>query len=530
MTARMNTPSQRDVSESTKATLSKPENDSQTKSASSSAQHDLNSTAPCIGGSTMDSMTWEQWGHLPKPTIPPREEFQPIEKFVSDAINSRHVNSLPATPSEEGEAMSSPSSNSTPAAAGYRAILDLLRKQDDLPMLRKVYLALRTNGIEKMSSERSKHNRMIHYIFRMTPFDFRQRESEVMQNHSLGIAYLNFIVALTSANSVFLTPTLNSLWKRIRWTDAVTPDERTRYIPTKEQLSEADEQALLKYQLQANSLLHGALRKVIQLVPKGSTEIYPVIASSFPFKLTPSNEQVNYIKQCMIVLKYVPTMQRKFLELCVDKCLEIDVEIRIAKNGSVKIEERGNGAFDKNSDGELDNDGTNHQLDEEDIKEQNKLKEECLEKLKAQTDEEKVDEMADKLDTLMYLIFEHIGTMAKSKKKTARQLFNMLMPTFDSVILTTHRCKFVQFIIIFLCGLDKGEESSEHLEEKTDNGVQIYLFREFAAKLIDVVLDPVRATVTRQSAACYLASFASRAACVCPETAVSYFMILFHYL
>jgi RNA polymerase I-specific transcription initiation factor RRN3 len=79
----------------------------------------------------------------------------------------------------------------------------------------------------------------------------------------------------------------------------------------------------------------------------------------------------------------------------------------------------------------------------------------------------------------------------------------MISPVFDSSVLTTHRSKFVQFVIFVICGLE-------------NEGVS--LDREFAAKLIDIVLDPYRATVTRQSGACYLASFISRASYVSPET------------
>ena len=44
------------------------------------------------------------------------------------------------------------------------------------------------------------------------------------------------------------------------------------------------------------------------------------------------------------------------------------------------------------------------------------------------------------------------------------------------------------------------------------------MYREFASKLLEIVVDPYRATTTRQSAACYLASFISRASFVLPET------------
>ena len=103
----------------------------------------------------------------------------------------------------------------------------------------------------------------------------------------------------------------------------------------------------------------------------------------------------------------------------------------------------------------------------------------------------------------MYILFEHICAQASSTDDGAQGVYQMLSPVFDSSILTTHRSKFVQFVIFVTCGLDnKG----------------VFLDREFAAKLIDIVLDPYRATITRQSGACYLASFMSRASHVSPET------------
>ena len=125
----------------------------------------------------------------------------------------------------------------------------------------------------------------------------------------------------------------------------------------------------------------------------------------------------------------------------------------------------------------------------------------------------------------MYLSFEHLKSSSSSS--TPRELYRMILPAFDQIILTTHRSKFAQFVILFLCGLDHDiadnkdpvkyiDDEDEDMEE---NMMQSELSREFAAKLINLVLDPFRATVTRQSSACYLASFVSRASFVCGETA-----------
>lgn len=108
----------------------------------------------------------------------------------------------------------------------------------------------------------------------------------------------------------------------------------------------------------------------------------------------------------------------------------------------------------------------------------------------------------------MTILLEHI--YAYAGEHGAQSLYRMVSPVFDSSILTTHRSKFVQFVVLVLCGL-------EH-QQINDTTTLSQLDREFAAKLIDIVLDPYRATVTRQSGACYLASFISRATYVSPET------------
>ncbi len=77
-----------------------------------------------------------EWAQLPRmPALPPREEFQPVEKFITDAIQSRHYQ-----PKNDKELLQHKAS---PASAGYRAILDLLHKKDDLQMLKKVGLSMK---------------------------------------------------------------------------------------------------------------------------------------------------------------------------------------------------------------------------------------------------------------------------------------------------------------------------------------------------------------------------------------------------
>lgn len=106
---------------------------------------------------------------------------------------------------------------------------------------------------------------------------------------------------------------------------------------------------------------------------------------------------------------------------------------------------------------------------------------------------------------MMLLIFQHVADRVQKKPEVAPILFQMLIPVFESTILTTHRSKYVQFVLFHLCGVN--------------TTTAMDLERDFAGHLIEGVLDHSRAVVTRQSAACYLASFVSRAKYVCAETA-----------
>ena len=71
--------------------------------------------------------------------------------------------------------------------------------------------------------------------------------------------------------------------------------------------------------------------------------------------------------------------------------------------------------------------------------------------------------------------------------------------------------------MFLVCGLE-----SNAIQNRVDSGLDNLqhplLHRDFAAKLLEIIVDPYRATLTRQSAACYLASFVSRASYVGPET------------
>jgi len=47
---------------------------------------------------------------------------------------------------------------------------------------------------------------------------------------------------------------------------------------------------------------------------------------------------VNYARQILVVVEYVPSLREKALGLIIEKCLEIDVEIKIEDTGKFCLE------------------------------------------------------------------------------------------------------------------------------------------------------------------------------------------------
>lgn len=217
------------------------------------------------------------------------------------------------------------------------------------------------------------------------------------------------------------------------------------------------------------------------------------MSSSFPFYSWSKEILVWYAKQCFKVLDYLPSIRQRILELVIDKCLEMDVNIFIKDNGDAIIDE--------------EEQATQREGNQDENEENDALEGKPLTPLV-----DKIDELSDKLDALLELVFEHVYNRCQQGSASAHETFHDLLPIFESSILPTHKSKFVQYCMFFCSGI--ASQDAAHSEHENE----LILYRDFASKLIDIIVDPYRATSTRQSGACYLASFISRASFVSAET------------
>lgn len=243
------------------------------------------------------------------------------------------------------------------------------------------------------------------------------------------------------------------------------------------------------------SRLHAALATLLRLVPKARTELYPIIHGNTPFRARAVGEIVWYYKQALRVMEYAPLIGADVLELAVDRALEMDVEIKITDCGQALLDREA-----------ADNDENDvAAIFELDMGSTTPAKKQAL------AANVTVNEMADKLDAMMLLLFQHI-----SRAPSCGKIFKRLLEVFNNSILITDKSKFVQFLLFYTCGVGSNElvpVPVENGQVEDDN-----MDRIFVSNLIAVLYHPFKSVVTRQTGACYLASFVSRAEFCKPET------------
>jgi RNA polymerase I-specific transcription initiation factor RRN3 len=235
----------------------------------------------------------------------------------------------------------------------------------------------------------------------------------------------------------------------------------------------------------------------MRLVPKARSELLPIIAARFPFWKAGKQKLMWYCIQAFQVLDYLPAIRKSLFELVIDKCLEIDVNIKIKDNGDVSVEQ------ERKEEEEKENEkGGNREVP-------------CSLEADGTND---VDQLSDSLDSLLALLMRMMS-QGCSDGQGAREVYYEILPVFESTIITTHKSKFVQYCLFYLCGLEWERSSTSNASVvKVSNQEHSILHRDFASKFFEIIVDPYRAMLTRQSAACYLASFVSRASYVEAET------------
>ncbi|KAL4436668.1 hypothetical protein ABPG75_003807 [Micractinium tetrahymenae] len=276
-----------------------------------------------------------------------------------------------------------------------------------------------------------------------------------------------------------------------------------------------------------------ATEKVLLLVPTAGSRLLPLLASNLPHKLRDRNTQCLYLRAAFALAegRAGGGIREGVLAGVVEHLIGIDVEIRWEDIAEVQDE-----AEAKEEEGGLPAE------EEPDIFELEGMSELYLANHDGSSGEEassprpatrggwegghalsqpagggaaagapgaaageeagkpRVDDTADKLDSMMELTFAHLARRAEAGQGAAA--WDTLLAAFERCVLLTHRSKFTQFVLFHAC-----RQSPEHC------------CRAFLHLLISRLTDRQQPPITRSACAAYAASFLARAA-FCPEPLV----------
>ncbi|CAM4783157.1 unnamed protein product [Rotaria magnacalcarata] len=212
---------------------------------------------------------------------------------------------------------------------------------------------------------------------------------------------------------------------------------------------------------------HETLQQLVLIVPLSLTLLCPTAEQHFPFMTKDVNIQVIYIRNLLRSLSYLSMQRSRYLEIIASKLIRIDVH---ASRKDILHAEKVN-------------------IEDELVF--------SLEQLHTNDNNEMKHDQADKLDCLMYVLFEYITTVAVQNGIVnyleAKSLFRDLLNVFNKILLPTHDSSHVQYLLFHICSFH-----TDFSDEFMNN-----CWRTFTSPSVSMTF--------RQSAVCYLCSLIARA-------------------
>ncbi|CAF3338861.1 unnamed protein product [Rotaria socialis] len=212
---------------------------------------------------------------------------------------------------------------------------------------------------------------------------------------------------------------------------------------------------------------HETLQQLVLIVPLSLTLLCPTAEQHFPFMTKDANIQVVYIRNLLRSLSYLSIQRSRYLEIIVSKLIRIDVH---ASRKDILHAEKVN-------------------IEDELVF--------SLEQLHTNDNNEMKHDQADKLDCLMYVLFEYITNVAVQNGIVnyleAKSLFRDLLNVFNKILLPTHDSSHVQYLLFHICSFH-----TDFSDEFMNN-----CWRTFTSPSVSMTF--------RQSAVCYLCSLIARA-------------------
>jgi len=256
-------------------------------------------------------------------------------------------------------------------------------------------------------------------------------------NETTIAAYVDFLVHLNSAQPVFLIRTLETFVRN--FLPKVGPNARINVAHT---------ERICNY-------IHTGLKKILWIIPAASSKLWPLLQEFFPHRVIHIDMQQLYLKNLLCIMDYCPTLRERIIQMIIDKMIQIDVEIKLDELPDDDVETKEPQIFDV-------------EVEERQVE---------------------IEEMANKLDVMMDIFLDYLSKRSSSE---IDEFYHILVKCFDRIIIQTHKSKYTQFILFFLCNMKPS------------------FCEQFLTYLCNKMIDSNESLHIRQACAAYIGSFLGR--------------------
>ncbi|CAH1793612.1 unnamed protein product [Owenia fusiformis] len=234
--------------------------------------------------------------------------------------------------------------------------------------------------------------------------------------------------------------------------------------------------------------LHNCLEAITRLVPMTSTILMAILSKEFPFRSKSTYIHECYVKNLLLLLRYIPHLRPAILELIVDRMMHLDV--RSPRDVIEESEESEEDDIEEEQGPDREQESGVFSMEVEEASTQPAFQ------TGPQEEVPMVHPEAQRLDSLMDIMFKYIDSQCHDKNELdyekCKVLYREFLNVFDKIILATHASSHVQFIMFYIC----------RLKQPLCDGFIDYLWKK--------VQDPNMQVVFRQSAVAHIASLVSR--------------------
>ena len=204
-------------------------------------------------------------------------------------------------------------------------------------------------------------------------------------------------------------------------------------------IREGNQVILRRNSEQVAVLLHELISMLISTVPTSTSSLFDSLRDQFPYYSNPLQNYQQYNRNLLIITTYCPVLRDKIIELIIDKLMQLELTL---PNDSDLIYT--NNDTDVNYDDDFDQFEMELPINNYNNNNNNN-------KSTASTPTMKLNDikiLKESIDETMVILFEYI-------KQQSDSLMELLLKLFETKLLVTKYSKMTQFIIFYLCAVNK---------------------------------------------------------------------------